>query len=96
LKATPTSLEAATFVHTQAGVGVTFALIPADPWNPLNDAATRFAALSDLPGDVARAAIQVLNRPERRTMEEHPLRRCSRSTRPTTWTLLSCSCERSV
>ena len=42
-------LEAATFVRTQAVVGDTFALIPTDQWNQADDAATRFAALANVP-----------------------------------------------
>ena len=66
-------LEAATFVRTQAVLGDTFALIPTDQWNQLDDAATRFAALANVPAYLARAGIQVLNGPERRTLVEQRL-----------------------
>jgi hypothetical protein len=66
-------MEAARFVHTQAAIGDTFALIPTDPWNKLDDAATRFAALADVPAYLARAGIQVLNGRERRLIVEQRL-----------------------
>jgi hypothetical protein len=66
-------LEAATFVRTQAVVGDTFALIPSDQWTQLDDAATRFAALSNVPAYLARAGIQVLNGRERRASVEQRL-----------------------
>jgi hypothetical protein len=66
-------MEAATFVHAQAGVGDTFALIPTDRWNILDDAATRFAALADVPAYLARARIQGLNSRERRLIVEQRL-----------------------
>jgi hypothetical protein len=66
-------LEAARFVRTQAAVGDTFVLIPADPLGRLDDAATRFAALSNVPAYVARAGIQVLNGQGRRAVVEQRL-----------------------
>jgi hypothetical protein len=66
-------LDAAAFVHTEAVVGDTFALIPTDPGNQLDDAATRFAAMADVPAYLARAGIQVLNGRERRATVEQRL-----------------------
>ena len=65
--------EAATFVHKQAVIGDTFALIPTDQWTQLDDAATRFAALANVPAYLARAGIQVLNDQERRASVEQRL-----------------------
>jgi hypothetical protein len=59
-------MEAATFVRARAAMGDTFALIPSDRSTMLTDAATRFAALADVPAYLARAGIQVLNGRERR------------------------------
>jgi hypothetical protein len=69
----PGLLDAASFVRAQAAVGDTFALIPIDPSGQLDDAATRFAALSDVPAYVARAGIQVLNGQGRRAVVEQRL-----------------------
>lgn len=66
-------MEAARFVHTQAATGDTFALIPTDRWNKLDDAATRFAALANVPAYLARAGIQALNGPKRRVIVEQRL-----------------------
>ena len=55
-------LEAATFVHTQAIAGDTFVLLPTDWWNRLDDAATRFAAVANVPAYLARPAAH-LERP---------------------------------
>jgi hypothetical protein len=66
-------IEAATFVHAQATVGDTFALIPTNRSIILDDAATRFAALADVPAYLARAGIQVLNGRERRLVVERRL-----------------------
>ena len=83
-------LEAATFVRTQAIVGDTFALIPSDSSNQGDDAATRFAALSDVPAYLARAGIQVMNGEERRVVTERRLAALKRSRPPTTRTMRSC------
>jgi hypothetical protein len=65
--------EAATFVRTHAVVGDTFALIPSDRLERLDDAATRFAALANVPAYVARAGVQVLNGEDRRVTVEQRL-----------------------
>jgi hypothetical protein len=54
-------LDAAAFVHARSVPGDTFVLLPAEPEHRLDDAATRFAALADLPAYLARAGIQALN-----------------------------------
>jgi hypothetical protein len=69
----PGLLETAAFVRSQAVAGDIFALIPADPSTELDDAATRFAALSDVPAYVARAGVQVMNGPARRAVVEERL-----------------------
>jgi hypothetical protein len=66
-------LDAATFVRAQAVVGDTFAMIPSEPLNQYDDAATRFAALANVPAYLARAGIQVLNGRERRAAVEQRL-----------------------
>jgi hypothetical protein len=66
-------LDAARFVRARATAGDTFALIPADRASQLDDAATRFAALSDVPAYVARAGIQMLNGESRRAVVEQRL-----------------------
>jgi hypothetical protein len=65
--------EAAAFVRLQARPGDDFALIPADQWTQLDDSATRFAALANVPAYLARAGIQVLNGRERRASVERRL-----------------------
>jgi hypothetical protein len=54
-------LDAAAFVHARSVPGDIFVLLPAEPEHRLDDAATRFAALADVPAYLARAGIQALN-----------------------------------
>jgi hypothetical protein len=66
-------LDAASFVRAQTVAGDTFALIPSDQWTQLDDSATRFASLSNVPAYLARAGIQVLNGTERQAVVERRL-----------------------
>jgi hypothetical protein len=69
----PGLLEAATFVRRRAVAGDAFALIPVGPSNQATDAATRFAALSDVPAYLARPGIQVIHGQDRRAAVEQRL-----------------------
>jgi hypothetical protein len=69
----PGLMDAAAFVRAKATIGDTFALIPTDRWNTLDDAATRFAALADVPAYLARAGIQALQGRQRSLIVEQRL-----------------------
>jgi hypothetical protein len=72
-KLEPGLMEAATFVHAQAAIGDTFALIPTDRSKILDDAATRFAALANVPAYLARAGFQALKGGKRQLVAEQRL-----------------------
>jgi hypothetical protein len=63
-------LEAATFVRANAKRGDRFALIPAEPSAFLDDAATRFAALADVPAYLTRPGIFTTNPRLRAVVEQ--------------------------
>jgi hypothetical protein len=74
--ATPVSrglVDAASFVHARAVPGDTFALIPIDLTNTLDDSSTRFAALANVPAYLTRPAIHII-RPEVRGVVEERVR----------------------
>ena len=63
-------LEAAAFVRAHARPADTFVLIPVDPSARLDDSATRFAALANLPTYLARPQIHALRGPALRALVE--------------------------
>lgn len=69
----PGLMDAAAFVRAAATAGDTFALIPADRGNLLDDAATRFASLADVRAYLARPGIQMINGQARRAVVERRL-----------------------
>ena len=73
LKLEPGLLEAAAFTGSRATSGDVFALIPTERSMILTDAATRFAALANVPAYLARAGFQVLYGRERRLVVEQRL-----------------------
>jgi hypothetical protein len=66
-------VDVAAFVHARAVPGDTFALIPVDLTNILDDAATRFAALANVPAYLSRPALHII-RPELRGVVEQRVR----------------------
>jgi hypothetical protein len=69
----PGLIDAAAFLRAAATAGDTFALIPADRSNLLDDAATRVASLADVRAYLARPGIQVINGQARRAVVERRL-----------------------
>jgi hypothetical protein len=73
LKLNPGLLEAAAFLHAEAAIGDTFALVPTEPSIILDDAATRFAALANVPAYLARPGFQMRYGRERSLVAEQRL-----------------------
>ena len=78
VKLEPGLLAAANYVRRHAGTGDTFALVPIDPGQLVTDAATRFAALANVPTYLARVAFQVRYGPKRYLVAEQRLAELNR------------------